>query len=202
MRQLLDQSCRPKNKKKNNNKISAYASFLGNDSVTWPTFMCTIDMAHDYSFLPDKFHPTQAFSFPKRRFGSKGEERSFRVEWCNAFSWLHYDVHVGQDAAFCYLCMRCGAEKKSIASTKRDPAFISKGFTYWKEGPKAFKKHQGCDCHREAVKALVVLPQCTQDVGELQSAEHQAEKARNDAVSASEYQISCKARLTPERRWR
>lgn len=75
--------------------------------------------------------------------------------------------------------MRCEAEKKFIASTKRDPAFISKGFTYWKEGPKAFKKHQGCDCHREAVEALVVLPQCTQDVGELQSAVHQAEKARN-----------------------
>ena len=73
--------------------------------------------------------------------------------------------------------MCCEAEKRFLASTKRDSAFISKGFTYWKEGPKAFKKHQGSDCHREAVDALVVLPQCTKDVGELQSAEHRAEKA-------------------------
>ena len=125
----------------NKKKLNAYASFLGNDSVTRPIFTCTIDMAHSYSFLPDNFHPTKAFSFPKRRFGSKGEERSFHAEWCNAFSWLHYDV--GQDTVFCHLCMRCEAEKKFIASTKRDPAFISKGSTYWKERPKAFKKHQG-----------------------------------------------------------
>ncbi len=78
--------------------------------------------------------------------------------------------------------MRCEAEKKFLASAKREPAFISKGFTYWKEGPKAFKKHQGSDCHREAVDALVVLPQCTKDIGELQSAEHQAEKARNREI--------------------
>ena len=124
-----------------------------------------------------QFQPTKAFNFPKRKFGTKGEERSFRAEWCETFSWLHYDVKT--DAAFCYLCMRCEAEKKFLASTKREPAFIAKGFTYWKEGPKAFKRHQGSDCHREAVDALIVLPLCTKDVGELQSQEHEAEKARN-----------------------
>ena len=127
--------------------------------------------------LVKQFRPSKAFRFPKRQFGSKGEERSFRAEWYDAFSWLHYDV--ATDASFCYLCMCCEAEKKFLSSTKRDSAFISKGFTYWKEGPKAFKKHQGSDCHREAVDALVVLPRCTKDVGELQSAEHRAEKARN-----------------------
>ena len=86
------------------------------------------------------------------------------------FSWLHYDVNT--DVAFCYLCMYSEAENKFLASTKREQAFISKGFTYWKEGPKAFKQHRGNDCHREAVDALVVLPQCTKDVGELMSAEH------------------------------
>ena len=68
--------------------------------------------------------------------------------------------------------MRCEAEKKFLASTKGDPAFISKGFAYWKEGPKAFKKHQGSDCHREAVDDLIVLPRCTKDVCELQSQLH------------------------------
>ena len=81
----------------------------------------------------------KCFNFPKRQFGTKGKERSFRAEWCDTFSWLHYDVKT--DAAFCYLCMRCEAKKKFLASTKGEPAFIPKGFTYWKEGPKAFKKH-------------------------------------------------------------
>ena len=111
----------------------------------------------------------KTFSFPNRQFGSKGDERSFRVVWCDPFNWLYYDVD--KDAAFCYLCMRC--------STKRQPALIHKGFTYWKEGPKLFKTHQGSNWHREAVDALVVLLRCTKDVGELQSAEHQAEKAEN-----------------------
>ena len=134
---------------------------------TWP----------NRTFLPSSFGPRKLSAFQNDGFGSKGEERSFRAEWCETFSWLHYDVD--KDAAFCFLCMRCEAEKKFLASTKREPAFTSKGFTYWKEGTKAFKKHQACDCHREAVDALVVLPRCTKDVGELQSAEHQADKARN-----------------------
>ena len=102
-------------------------------------------------FAVEQFRPTKAFKFPKRQFGSKGEERSFRAEWCDAFSWLHYDVD--KDAAFCYLCMRYEVEKKFLVSTKREPAFIFKGFTYWKEGPKAFKKHQGSDCHHEVMDA-------------------------------------------------
>ena len=45
--------------KNNLTKISAYASFLGNDSLTRPTSTCTIDIVHGCS---DKFHPTKAFS--------------------------------------------------------------------------------------------------------------------------------------------
>ena len=132
------------------------------------------------ALVPAQFRPSKSFNFPKREFGSKGEKRSFRAEWCQQFEWLHYDV--GKDAAFCYLCMKCQLEKKFLASTKRDPAFISRGFTYWKEGTTSFKKHTNTECHREAVEALIVLPQCCKDVGELQSAEHAAEKARNRQV--------------------
>ena len=48
--------------------------------------------------------------------------------------------------------------------------FISKGFTCWKEGPKAFKKYHESECHRE---------ECTYDVDELHSEEHEAEMAKN-----------------------
>ncbi len=127
--------------------------------------------------FPSQFRPGKLFQFPKRTFGSKGCTRSFRAEWCDSFNWLHYDV--GKDVAFCYLCMRAQHEKKFLASTKRDPAFISKGFSYWKEGTSAFAKHASSACHREATQALVVLPQTAGDVGELLSTAHGEEKAEN-----------------------
>ena len=127
--------------------------------------------------LPEKFQPSKSFIFPKRKFGAKNEERSFRFEWSQQYDWLHYDV--GLDAAFCYLCMRCERKKKFLASTKRDPAFISRSYTYWKEATSAFKKHMSSECHREAVESPINLPRCTKDVAELQNAEHAAEKARN-----------------------
>ena len=127
--------------------------------------------------LPEQFRPSKSFIFPKRVFGARGEERSFRPEWYQEHNWLHYDV--GKDAAFCYLCMKCEHEKKFLSSIKREPAFISKGYTYWKEATIAFKKHQSSDCHREAVEMLLVLSQCTKDIAELQSAEHAAQKTFN-----------------------
>ena len=68
-------------------------------------------------------------------------------------SWLHYDVKT--DTAF--MCCECEAEKMFLVSTKREPVFISKGFTYRKEDPKVFKKHQGSDCYHKAIDALIVL---------------------------------------------
>ena len=128
----------------------------------------------------DQFRPPKSFRFPKRRFGSKGEERYFRVEWYEQFDWLHYDI--GLDAAFCYLCMKSDREKKFLPSTKREQAFISRGFTYWKEATTVFKKHMSSDCHRQAVEALIVLLKCTKDIGELQSAQHAAGKAKNQKM--------------------
>ena len=89
---------------------------------------------------PEKFHPSKNYTFPKRTFGKQGkDQRSFRSEWCTSYTWLHYDAT--SDAAFCYLCMTAEFEKKFLASTKRDPAFISVGFTNWKEAVAAFKRH-------------------------------------------------------------
>ena len=89
--------------------------------------------------LPEQFRPSKSFIFPKRKFEARGEERSFRAEWCQGNNWLQYDV--GKDAAFCYLCMKFEHEKKFLSSKKHEPAFISKGYTYWKEATTAFKKY-------------------------------------------------------------
>jgi hypothetical protein len=69
--------------------------------------------------------------------------------------------------------------KKFLASSKREPAFVSKGFTYWKEATTAFRKHQSSDCHKEAIEAVVTLPKQVHDVGELLSKAHKEEKAMN-----------------------
>ena len=130
--------------------------------------------------LPVKFHPPKSFKFPKRKFGTKGEAmRSFRAEWCSDdnYPWLHYDV--SSDSAFCYLCMTAAHEGKLLASSKKDAAFLSKGYTYWKEATTAFKKHQASQCHREANEAINLLPQQVGDIGELLSHKHSDQKAEN-----------------------
>ena len=87
---------------------------------------------HDYAntpnpLLPLKFHPSSTYKFPKRKFGAS-RERSFKSNWCQKYQWLHYDA--SSDAVFCYLCMRADKKGKLLVSTRKEPAFISKGFTY------------------------------------------------------------------------
>ena len=81
--------------------------------------------------LPVQFHPPKPFSFPKRRFGMKSE-RSFKAEWCEdgKFPWLHCDID--SDSAFCHLCMTAAHEGKLLASTRRDPAILSKVIVHLK----------------------------------------------------------------------
>ena len=63
--------------------------------------------------------------------------------------------------------MKAYKEKKFLTSTKREPAFISKGFCYWKEATSAFKKHEASECHREGTEAIIVLPkEIIGDVGD------------------------------------
>ena len=112
--------------------------------------------------LPPKFHPPRDFRFPKRKFGKKGEERSFRSDWCTKFPWLHYNV--GKDVALCHVCMKAEFEKKSLASTKRDSAFITRGFSYWKNGSPAFTEHQTTASHGE-VAAAAMFSEQVKDVG-------------------------------------
>ena len=131
--------------------------------------------------LPTKFHPQKSFLFPKRRFGKK-DERSFKAEWCEdgKYPWLHYNI--ASDSAFCHLCMTAVHQGKLLASTRRDPAFLSKGFTYWKEATTAFKKHQASQCHKEANEAINLLPKQVHDIGELLSQKHSDQKVENREV--------------------
>ena len=108
----------------------------------------------------------------------KGEAvRSFIVEWCSDanYPWLHYDV--SSDSAFCYLCMTAVHEGKLLASSKKDAAFLSIGYTCWKEATSPFKKHQASQCYREANEVINLLPQQVGDIDELLSHKHSDQKA-------------------------
>ena len=72
--------------------------------------------------------------------------------------------------------------EKFLASIKKDPAFISVGFTNWKEAVAAFKRHMNNACHREAVEAIEILPKQVKDIGELCNTLVSKEKAANSAM--------------------
>ena len=106
------------------------------------------------------------------------DQRSFREDSCDSYGWLHYDVE--KDAAICYLYMKMEQEEKFVFSRKRDPAFISKGFTYWKEVTTVFKKHQESECQLEASRAMISTPKHT--IGALLNKEHEKQQEINRKV--------------------
>ena len=65
-----------------------------------------------------------------------------------------------------------------MASTKQDPAFISGGYTNWKDATTAFNSHLASRCHKEAVEADK-LPGQTGNVGERLVTEHEQQKAES-----------------------
>ena len=163
--------------------------------VEGPLFF--VEMAES---VPKQFHPAKSFSFPKRTFGSR--ERSFRSEWCQEFKWLHYDVVA--DAAFCHVCMCAEGEKRFLASTKRDAAFISRGFTYWRDAIVSFRTHAASACHKEAVQSDQ-LPKEMSDVAERLVADHTADKERNRSMFMrilQKHPFPCSPRLGSTWFWR
>ena len=135
----------------------------------------TIAQLKNYLHQKDTL-PTKKFKFPKRSFGkTKIVYRSFPVAWFNHWSWLHYDA--SHDKIFCHVCVTA-FKQNLIASSVLELAFISRGFTNWKDATASkigFPSHD----RSEAVKGLLTLPANTRDVGEHLSAEHEEEKASN-----------------------
>ena len=104
-------------------------------------------------------------------------KRSFQAQWFQRWSWLHYDE--GKDLAFCYTCVRAYQQSHLQTCSLLEKAFISSGFSNWKDGTIKFAKHESSCCHADAVLKLVTLPASTTDIGELFS--HQLEKDRSES---------------------
>ena len=76
--------------------------------------------------------------------------------------------------------MKASHEGKFLTSTTSEPAFISRGFTYWKEVTSTVTKHQSSDCHLEDNEAITMLLNVVLgDIGEVVSMKLKEEKAVN-----------------------
>ena len=86
---------------------------------------------------------------------SDGSERSFQLKWKKLYPWIVYNFD--KDVVLCSYCDE--AEKRNYfgLSKKREPAFISKGFSNWKKALEKFQIHEGSDCHNET-KQMKILP--------------------------------------------
>ena len=78
-------------------------------------------MADTVVCVTKKFHPPKSFSFPKRSFGSRAIQRSFRSKWCQEFEWLHYDA--AADAAYYHLCLCAEVEKNFLVLSVILPSY-------------------------------------------------------------------------------
>jgi hypothetical protein len=122
-----------------------------------------------------KPHQPRNFKFPQRNFGQKTVvKRSFQSSWFNKWTWLHYVED--KDLALCFACYKAKVENKLNWASNADEAFISKGFSNWKDASVKFANHESSNCHKEAVLKVVTLPAVTRDVAESLSEQHRQDK--------------------------
>ena len=60
-----------------------------------------------------------------------------------------------------------------------DGAFISTGFSNWKDAIISFRKHECSNCHKEALEKMVTLAATTRDIDEMLSGQHSTVKVQN-----------------------
>ena len=84
-----------------------------------------------------------------------------------------------QDAVLYFICVKASLEKMIHWSSNAESAFISTGFSNWKDATVKFANHASSKCHEEAVLKTITLPStCTNNRAESLSA--QAAKDRLD----------------------
>ena len=79
---------------------------------------------------------------------------------------------------FCHVCVSALKHKKVLTS-RSDPSFISRGFSYWKDGTVRLASHEASSFHREAMQVVVELPKKCADIGEMLSKQHSDIKKTN-----------------------
>ena len=125
-------------------------------------------------------HQPLGYYYPKRKFGqTRVVSRSFQAKWYKDWPWLHYVTET--DSVLCYTCATAVQQSKlsSSATCRMDEAFVSRGFSNWKNPTISFKKHECSDCHRNATEVMIKFPAQVGDIGEQLSTRYKEEKAEN-----------------------
>ena len=76
----------------------------------------------------------------------------------------------------CFTCAQASLQKKLQWSSSSDLAFISNGFTNWKDATVKFAIHASSKCHKEAVLKMIEVPSWMKHVAESLSAQLKMEK--------------------------
>ena len=66
-----------------------------------------------------------------------------------------------------------------LNSLNLDKAYITNGFSNWKDACASFRKHESSNCHKESVLKVETLPRTCGDIGEKLSKQHADEKSDN-----------------------
>ena len=124
-------------------------------------------MATSASF-PEQAHQPRLYPFPKRSFGNKvAAQHSFQPSWFDKWPWLHYLE--SSDAVFCITCAQARSHNKLNWSLNMDLAFLSTGFSNWKDATRKFAQH-------ESVLKTLALPSSTPNIAEALSSQTQKER--------------------------
>ena len=80
------------------------------------------------------------------------QNRSVNSDWFGRYKWLILCER--WSVLFCYSYIQANWQKLITFSKKSDDAFITAGFSGWKNALTRFAKHESSDTHREAVTQL------------------------------------------------
>ncbi len=105
------------------------------------------------------------------------QKRSFQPGWFDKWPWLHYIEQ--SDTVFCFTCKEASEECKLQWSLNTDPAFITTGFSNWKDACSKFNSHQKSKTHEEAVPKVLTVPATMQDIGIQLVSQMESERADN-----------------------
>eukprot|EP00117_Sycon_ciliatum_P019762 scpid76783/ scgid17808/ Zinc finger MYM-type protein 1 len=84
---------------------------------------------------------------------------------------------LGEMPPFCFVCCKAIRDKKVSVASRMESSYVVKGFAYWKDATRSFKKHESCDFHKAAVSALADH----HDVGALLNVAAVTQKEKNRA---------------------
>ena len=110
---------------------------------------------------------------------SDGSERSFQPKWKQSYLWIAYNFD--KDVVLCSYCAEAEKWNYSGLSTKREPAFISKGFSNCKKALEKFQMHERSDCHNET-KQIKILAATSEPIDEHSNSKLADQKRNNRQI--------------------